>query len=96
MAVAMIGRLRRLIDNPSDVSWSISRVFWRVGQLNLKEAAPYLIRLQDAADNDMKRYTYAWALCRATPSARPSIDLLFDIEQIMNLSKLTKSLAQIG
>jgi len=64
MAKAMIRRLRRLIDDPSDVSWSISRVFWRVGQLNLKEAAPYLIRLQDAADTDMKRYTYAWALGR--------------------------------
>ena len=64
MAKAMIRRLQRLIDDPSDVSWSISRIFWRVGQLNLTQAAPYLVQLQDAADTDMKRYTYAWALGR--------------------------------
>ena len=36
------------------------------------------------------------ALGRATPSPRPSIDLLYDIEQIMNPSRLTKALAQFG
>ena len=30
------------------------------------------------------------ALGRATPSLRPSIDLLYDIEQIINPSRLTK------
>ena len=36
------------------------------------------------------------ALGRATPSLRPSIDLLYDIEQIINPSRLTKALAQFG
>ena len=31
-----------------------------------------------------------------TPSLRPSIDLLYDIEQIINPSRLTKALAQFG
>ena len=33
---------------------------------------------------------------RATPSLRPSIDLLYDIEQIINPSRLTKALDQFG
>ena len=36
------------------------------------------------------------ALGRATPSLRPSIDLLYNIEQIINPSRLTKALAQFG
>ena len=36
------------------------------------------------------------ALGRATPSPRPSIDLLYNIEQIINPSRLTKALAQFG
>jgi hypothetical protein len=33
---------------------------------------------------------------RATPSLRPSIDLLYDIEQIIPPSRLTKALDQFG
>ncbi len=36
------------------------------------------------------------ALGRATPSLRPSIDLLYDNEQITNPSRLTKALDQFG
>ena len=36
------------------------------------------------------------ALGRAMPSPRPSMNLLYDIEQIMNPSRLTKALAQFG
>ena len=36
------------------------------------------------------------ALGRATPSQRPSFDLLYDIEQIINPSRLTKALDQFG
>jgi len=36
------------------------------------------------------------AFGRATPSLRPSIDLLYDIEQIINPSRLTKALDQFG
>ena len=36
------------------------------------------------------------ALGRATPSLRHSIDLLYDIEQIINPSRLTKALDQFG
>jgi len=35
-------------------------------------------------------------LGRATPSQRPSIDLLYDIEQIINPSRLTNALDQFG
>ena len=36
------------------------------------------------------------AFGRATPSLRPSIDLLYDIEQTINPSRLTKALDQFG
>ncbi len=36
------------------------------------------------------------AFGRATPSLRPSIDLLYNIEQIINPSRLTKALDQFG
>ena len=40
--------------------------------------------------------TQCWASGRATPSLRPSIDLLYNIEHIINPSRLTKALAQFG
>jgi len=40
--------------------------------------------------------TQCRAFGRATPSLRPSIDLLYNIEQIINPSRLTKALAQFG
>ena len=43
-----------------------------------------------------KRHRVKRALGRATPSPRPSVDLLYDIEQIMNPSRLTKALAPFG
>ena len=36
------------------------------------------------------------ALSRATPSLRPSIDLLYDIEQVIKPSRLTKALGHFG
>ena len=40
--------------------------------------------------------TQCWASGRAAPSLRPSIDLLYNLEHIINPSRLTKALAQFG
>ena len=49
---------------------------------------------QDEVGEEAKSQCRAFG--RATPSLRPSIDLLYDIEQIINPSRLTKALAQFG
>ena len=38
--------------------------------------------------------TQCWVSGRAAPSLRPSIDLLYNLEHIINPSRLTKALAQ--
>jgi len=49
---------------------------------------------------DIARLREAQGQCRAfgraTPSPRPSIDLLYNIEQIIDPSRPTKALAQFG
>ena len=47
---------------------------------------------QDEVGEEAKSQCRAFG--RATPSLRPSIDLLYDIEQIINPSRLTKALDQ--
>ena len=49
---------------------------------------------QDEVGEEAKSQCRAFG--RATPSLRPSIDLLYDIEQIINPSRLTKALDQFG
>ena len=49
---------------------------------------------QDKVGKEAKSQCRAFG--RATPSLRPSIDLLYDIEQIINTARLTKALAQFG
>jgi transposase InsO family protein len=40
--------------------------------------------------------TQCWVSGRATPSLRPSIDLIYNLEHIINPSRLTKALAEFG
>ena len=49
---------------------------------------------QDEVGEEAKSQCRAFG--RATPSLRPSIDLLYDIEQIMPPSRLTNALDQFG
>jgi hypothetical protein len=49
---------------------------------------------QDEVGENAKSQCRAFG--RATPSLRPSIDLLYDIEQTINPSRLTKALDQFG
>ncbi len=43
--------------------WKTSRVMWAAGELRLKEAVPFIIRLVDRGD-EMQRYAALWALGR--------------------------------
>ena len=49
---------------------------------------------QDEVGEEAKSQCRAFG--RATPSLRPSIDLLYDIEQIMPPSRVTNALDQFG
>ncbi|RYU95765.1 HEAT repeat domain-containing protein [Emticicia agri] len=67
---ALLKRLQGFIDgrNPLKSQWKPSRVIWKVGELKLKEAVPYIIRLTDRGD-EMQRYTALWALGRISDAA---------------------------
>ncbi|RFS13769.1 WGR domain-containing protein [Emticicia sp. C21] len=67
---AILKRLQGFIDgkNLFKSEWKPSRVIWKAGELKLKEAAPYIIRLTDRGD-EMQRYTALWALGRLGDTA---------------------------
>ena len=58
----------------------------------------YLVMPNEFAQDEVGEEAQAQcrAFGRATPSLRPSIDLLYNIEQIINPSRLTKALDQFG
>ena len=60
----------------------------------LREAQSSNRTIQDEVGEEAQGQCGAFG--RATPSQRPSIDLLYDIEQIINPSRLTKALPQFG
>lgn len=61
----ILKRLKGLVDgqNPFKTEWKPSRVIWRAGELKLRTAVPYIIRLTDRGD-EMQRYSALWALGR--------------------------------
>jgi predicted DNA-binding WGR domain protein len=63
---AILKRLQALAegkDNPFKTKWKTSRVIWRAGELRVKEAVSFIIRLTDRGD-EMQRYAALWALGR--------------------------------
>ncbi|HVI43823.1 MAG TPA: HEAT repeat domain-containing protein [Chitinophaga sp.] len=68
--------LRRLQDalegkNSYKTSWKTSRVIWKAGELKVKEAVPYVIKLVERGDA-MQRYAALWALAKCgDPAAAP-------------------------
>ena len=50
-------------ESPFKTDWKTSRVIWRAGELRMKEAVPFIIRLTDRGD-EMQRYSALWALGR--------------------------------
>ncbi len=62
---AIMKRLQGFVTgtNPFKTEWKASRVIWRAGELKLKEAVPFIIRLTDRGD-EMQRYCALWALAR--------------------------------
>ena len=62
-----------------------------------RKAVGYITPLEFAQEEaEEEPPTQCWASGRATPSLRPSIDLLYNLEHIINPSRLTKALAQFG
>ena len=60
---SILKRLEKVAAGKDDGSWSISRLIWRAGELNVVEAVPYLLKLSDRKDK-IKEYSLIWALGR--------------------------------
>jgi predicted DNA-binding WGR domain protein len=76
---AILKRLKGLIDGEKvfKTEWKTSRVIWRAGELKLKSAVPYIIRLTDRGD-EMQRYCALWALARiGDASAERTMNVYF-------------------
>ncbi len=78
---AILGHLKLAIENPaaqSKKNWDIKRVMWRAGELKLKSAAPYLLRLHDLGDT-MHSYSAIWAMgrCKVGNEAAPILHQYF-------------------
>lgn len=58
--------LKRLGDvaKGKESKWTLSRILWRVGELNCDEALPDLLRLEERLSSPMERYNFAWAIGR--------------------------------
>jgi predicted DNA-binding WGR domain protein len=75
----ILKRLKGLVDgkNTFKTEWKPSRVIWRAGELRLKDAVPYIIRLTDRGD-EMQRYAALWALARmGDASAERTMNVYF-------------------
>ncbi|MCP4521894.1 MAG: hypothetical protein GY827_09445 [Cytophagales bacterium] len=45
-------------------TWKLSRVIWKAGELNIKEAAPYIVQLANKNTDTLYEYSVCWALGR--------------------------------
>jgi hypothetical protein len=70
---------------------------WKYNYLRPHRSLGYITPLEFAHEKiEGEPPTQCWASGRATPSLRPSIDLLYNLEHIINPTRLTKALAQFG
>jgi hypothetical protein len=70
---------------------------WKYNHVRPDRSLGYITLIEFAQDEVGKEpKSQCRAFARATPSLRQSIDLLYDIEQIMTPSRLTKALDQFG
>ncbi|WP_290707690.1 WGR domain-containing protein, partial [Flavihumibacter sp. CACIAM 22H1] len=72
--------------------WKLSRVVWKAGAAQLKDAVPYLTHLFNQQES-MLQYSCCWALARSgNPSAIPALQQIFTAKP----SKLLSQLAGAG
>ncbi len=60
----LLERLATAVQNPQTLEtsrqWPLDRVIWRVGELQISSAAPFLMQLWDSSP--LRNYSIAWAL----------------------------------
>jgi hypothetical protein len=68
--VAILKRLEYALKRHSrfKTAWKTSRVIWKAGELRIREAAPYIVKLIEREDA-MQRYASLWALGRCGSEA---------------------------
>ena len=61
--------------------WSMSRIIWRAGELNITEVLPYLIEIEPSP-NSMQNYALAWTLGRiGNAEAIPLLNKLINYDK---------------
>ncbi len=70
LEAAVLKRLKGFIENQNSfkTQWKPSRVIWRAGELRLKKAVPFVLRLLDKGD-EMQLYSSLWTLGRCDEKA---------------------------
>jgi len=70
MHVAILKRLEYALKRHSKLKteWKTSRIIWKAGELRIREAAPYIVKLIEREDA-MQRYASLWALGRCGSEA---------------------------
>src|SRR5688572_20551541 len=60
---AIIKNLKANINDEENESWPVSRIIWRAGELNIKDAVPFILELSDNRA-PLHIYSTVWALGR--------------------------------
>lgn len=55
--------LKAAVNDEEHESWPLSRIIWKAGELNIKDAAPWVLKLVDKNDH-LQLYACIWSLCR--------------------------------
>ncbi len=79
---AILGHLQLAVENPKKQAlknWNIKRVMWRAGEVEIKEAVPYLIQLCNHKDA-LHQYTAIWAIGRCE-GGQEAMPVLLEIMQ---------------
>ncbi|WP_153798350.1 hypothetical protein [Foetidibacter luteolus] len=86
---AILLRLNHAVNggsNPSKKAWKLSRIIWKAGEYQIKEAIPYIARLFNTGDA-MQRYCCVWALARCRQQqAIPVLTSIYDNSNVPMLS----------
>lgn len=89
---AILQRLHNAVNGTAAnerFSWKLSRIIWRAGEYQIKDAAPYIIKLFGNGDQ-LHQYCCVWALARCTAEDTAAIAVLKSIYVAHPLASIAK------